>query len=214
VDSYPIPARAARAEINVRNSRFIASAAPAFSVGEAKDFIARVKTEFADASHNVSAYVVGHGASIISHCNDDGEPSGTAGRPALAVLSGSGIGDAAVVITRYFGGTKLGVGGLVRAYSDAVRAVLDILPRAKKVPTHTVLLVLPYSWVARLRRLVEQIGGQIVDEDFALDVTVTARFPTTAYPAFQEALSQASHGSLLAEIVETNFAIVPTPQGD
>ena len=106
--------------------------------------MARIKQEFADASHNVPAFVVGYGNAVTAHCNDDGEPSGTAGRPMLAVLQGSGLGDAAVVVTRYFGGTKLGTGGLVRAYGDAVRAVLEIAPRAEKVPTHTVMFGLPY----------------------------------------------------------------------
>jgi uncharacterized YigZ family protein len=213
MNHYPIPARETRAEIKVINSRFIATAAPVFSVEEAKAFVARIKTEFADASHNVPAYVVGHGASMIAHCNDDGEPSGTAGRPSLAVLSGSGLGDVAVVVTRYFGGTKLGAGGLVRAYSDAVRAVLEALPRAEKVPAHSVMLAIPYAWIERLRRLVEQSGGQIVDEQFAADVTVTAHFPIEAFPAFQEALSQASHGSLQAEIIETQTTIVPISKG-
>ena len=110
MNRYFIPARETRTEIIVVNSRFIATAAPAFTVDEAKAFVARIRAEFADASHNVPAFVVGHGSSVIAHCSDDGEPSGTAGRPALAVLQGSGLGDAAVV-TRYFGGTKLGTGG-------------------------------------------------------------------------------------------------------
>ncbi len=97
VERYLVPAREARTELKVVNSRFIASAAPAFSVEEAKVFIARVRKEFSDASHNVPAYIIGHGSSTISHCNDDGEPSGTAGRPALAVLQGSGLGDIVVV---------------------------------------------------------------------------------------------------------------------
>ncbi|MBN1146455.1 MAG: YigZ family protein [Anaerolineales bacterium] len=213
MDRYPIPARETRAEITVINSRFIATAAPVFSVGEAKAFIARIRAEFADASHNVPAYVIGHGASVTAHCNDDGEPSGTAGRPALAVLSGSGLGDTAVVVTRYFGGVKLGAGGLVRAYSDAVRAVLEALPRAEKVPAHSVMIAIPYAWVERLRRLVEQHGGQIIDEQFAADVTVSARFPVEVFPAFQEALSQASHGRLEAEIIETKITIVPISTG-
>ena len=73
--------------------------------------------------------MIGHGASTTAHCSDDGEPSGTAGRPALSVLQGSGIGDVVLVITRYFGGTKLGTGGLVRAYGDSVRNLLKVLPR-------------------------------------------------------------------------------------
>jgi uncharacterized YigZ family protein len=113
---YPVPLKEIRRELIVVNSRFVATLAPVMSVEEAKAFIARIRGEFSDASHNVPAYLVGGGDSLIEHCSDDGEPSGTAGRPALAVLKGSGLGDVAVVVTRYFGGTKLGTGGLVRAY--------------------------------------------------------------------------------------------------
>ena len=128
-----IPARETRAEIRVVNSRFIATASPVFTVDEAKAFTSRIKREFADATHNVPVYVIGHGASVIGHSRDDGEPSGTAGRPALTVLRWSGLGNVVVVVTRYFGGTKLGTGGLVRAYGEAVRAVLSVLPRAVQV---------------------------------------------------------------------------------
>jgi uncharacterized YigZ family protein len=203
-----IPAQPTRAEIEVLHSRFIASLAPAFSVEEARAFITSIKTEFADATHNVPLFVVGHGASVVAHCHDDGEPSGTAGRPALAVLQGSGLGDTAVVITRYYGGTKLGTGGLVRAYSDAVRAVLDITPRAAKIPTHTILLALPYTHLERVRLLVPAHGGQILEEEFAADITLTLRFRTEQFPPFQEALTQLSHGQLEAEIIETNPATI------
>ncbi|HID54218.1 MAG TPA: YigZ family protein, partial [Anaerolineae bacterium] len=80
-ERYPIPAAQARAEIEVKRSRFIATAVPAFTVEEAKAFIARIKKEFGDATHNVPAFIIGHGAAVTAHCNDDGEPSGTAGRP-------------------------------------------------------------------------------------------------------------------------------------
>ncbi len=199
-----IPAQETRAEITVVNSRFIATIAPVFSVEEAKTFIARIKAEFADASHNVPAFVIGHGASVTAHCNDDGEPSGTAGRPALAVLRGSGLGDAAVVVTRYFGGTKLGKGGLVRAYGDAVRAVLEIVPRAEKITTHTIMIAMPYSYFERIRLLISAHHGKIVDEDFAADVTITCGLAVEEFPAFQAALKDMSHGSLDAEIIETN----------
>lgn len=212
---YPIPAAETRAEIEVKNSRFIATAAPVFSVDEAKEFIKRIKQEFSDATHNVPAFVVGYGPSVTAHCNDDGEPSGTAGRPALAVLQGSGLGDVAVVVTRYFGGTKLGTGGLVRAYSDAVKAVLDVLPLAEKVPTHTVMLALPYNLFERVKLLVEAWNGRVLDETFAADITLTIQFVVDKFPGFQEALVELSHGSLEAEIVETNEAtIMPLPHND
>lgn len=207
--AYPIPGRETRAEIKVVNSRFIASLAPAFSVEEARDFIARIKEEFADASHNVPAFVIGHGSSVITHANDDGEPSGTAGRPALAVLAGSGLGDVAVVVTRYFGGTKLGTGGLVRAYSDAVRAVLEITPRAERVQTQTLMIAIPYSWVTPLRLLITAHQGEVLDEAFAGDVTTTVRFRNEDVEPFQQALTGASHGSLSGEVVESGEVIMP-----
>lgn len=205
---YPVPAEEARVEIKVKNSRFIASAAPVFSVDEAKAFVARIKSEFSDASHNVPAYQVGFGPSTIAHCSDDGEPSGTSGRPALAVLQGSGFGDIAVVVTRYFGGTKLGTGGLVRAYGDAVRELLAVLPRAEKVPTHTVMLSLPYSLYEQLKLLVAEWNGRLLDEVFAADITLTIQFTVERFDGFQDALRELSHGSLEAVIVETNEATI------
>jgi uncharacterized YigZ family protein len=200
---YPVPASEIRRELTISNSRFISSLAPVFSVDEAKAFIQRIKAEFPDASHNVPVYLIGHGASEIAHCSDAGEPSGTAGRPALAVLRGSGLGDVAVVVTRYFGGTKLGTGGLVRAYSEAVRLVVEAVTRAEKVLTHTVMLVFPYTYLERVRLLVAAQEGKVLDEDFAADVTLTAQLRVEKLAAFQDSLSELTNGKVLAEIVET-----------
>lgn len=205
---YPIPAGESRAEIRVSNSRFIATLAPVFSVEEARAFIARIREEFADATHNVPAYVVGHGAAVIAHCNDDGEPAGTAGRPALAVLQGSGLGDAALVVTRYFGGAKLGTGGLVRAYGDAARAVLEQAPLAEKVATQTLMIAVPYALFEQVRLLTSAHRGQILDEEFAADVTVTARFVREEVAGFQAALLELSNGSLEAEVVASDEATI------
>jgi uncharacterized YigZ family protein len=205
---YPIPARETRTEIQVLNSRFIATAAPVFTVDEARAFVARIRAEFADASHNVPAFLVGHGSSVVAHCHDDGEPSGTAGRPALAVLGGSGLGDVAVVVTRYFGGTKLGTGGLVRAYGDAVRAVLEELPLAEKVTTQTVMVAAPYSFYERVRLAVDAHRGQVLDEDFAAEVTLTARFVLEQVAPFQAAIGEMSAGSLEAVVIETDEATI------
>jgi putative IMPACT (imprinted ancient) family translation regulator len=105
--TYAIPLGEIRREHVVVNSRFIATLAPVFSIDEARAFIGRIRKEFVDASHNVPAYIVGGGNTVSEYFSDDGEPSGTAGKPALAVLRGSSLGDVAVVITRYFGGTLL-----------------------------------------------------------------------------------------------------------
>jgi uncharacterized YigZ family protein len=195
--------------MTVANSRFIATLTPVFTVEQAKSFISTIRQEFADATHNVPAYLIGGGDSVIAHCSDDGEPSGTAGRPALAVLRGSGFGDIAVIVTRYFGGTKLGTGGLVRAYSDAVRLVVDVVPRAEKVTTHIVMITLPYRLFEKVRQVIATHHGLVIDESFSADVSITAQFPVDAFPTFQEALQELSAGSLQAEVVETRDLLMP-----
>jgi uncharacterized YigZ family protein len=205
---YPVPAEEICREILVVNSRFIASLAPAFTVEDARSFIHRIRQEYPDASHNVPAYLVGGGESVIAHCSDDGEPSGTAGRPALAVLSGSGLGDVVVVITRYFGGTRLGTGGLVRAYGGAVRQVVEAVPRAERIPTHTVMVALPYRLLERVRQSVGLHHGQILDESFTGDVTLTVLFPQEDLSAFQQSLQDLSAGSLQAELIESGERLV------
>ena len=206
---YPVPAVETRRELTVSNSCFISSLAPVFSVDEAKAFIQRIKTEFPDASHNVPLYIIGHGASEIAHCSDAGEPSGTAGRPGLAVLRGSGLGDVAMVVTRYFGGTKLGTSGLARAYSEAVHLVVDSVPRAEKVLTHTLMLAFPYTYLERVRLLVAAQDGKVLDEYFAADVTLTARLTVEKLPAFQASLSELTNGKVQAEVFETKQILIP-----
>jgi uncharacterized YigZ family protein len=209
MDAYLVPASKTQAEIKVKNSRFIATIGPVFSVAEAKAFVATIRAKYTDTTHNVPAYLIGHGASILAHCSDDGEPSGTAGKPALSILRGSGLGDIAVVVTRYFGGTKLGKGRLVRAYGQSVRSVLEVTPRAQKVTCHTIMIAAPYNWYERLKLSLLRYQGRIIDEEFSTDVRVSARISLDDFPAFQVALNEASHGSLQAEIIETGVDLIP-----
>jgi uncharacterized YigZ family protein len=206
---YPVPAVEIRREFTISNSRFISTLAPAFSVDEAKVFIQRIKAEFHDASHNVPLYIIGHGDSEIAHCTDAGEPSGTAGRPALAVLRGSGLGDVVVVVTRYFGGIKLGTGGLVRAYSEAVRQVVEAVPRAEKILTHTLMLAFPYTYLERVRLLVAEQNGKVLDESFTADVALTAQLRVENLSAFQSSLSELTNGRVQAEIIENKEVLMP-----
>jgi uncharacterized YigZ family protein len=198
------PARLARREIRVVNSRFIATAAPALTTEEAKSLIARIRQEFPDATHHVPAFIIGHGNSVVTHCHDDGEPSGTAGRPVLAVLRGSGLGDIVLVVTRYYGGTKLGTGGLVRAYGDAAREVLEILPRARKMATHTCALDVPYPAFERVRRLIASQEGALIHQDFGVEVTLQVRIAVADFERFAEALKNALGGPAAIRILETN----------
>jgi len=194
---YPIPASQARVEEVISRSRFITTAGPAGSVEEARAFIARVRNEFADATHNCYAYVVGPpGSTAQVGMSDDGEPSGTAGRPMLVVLLGSGIGDIAVVVTRYFGGTKLGTGGLVRAYSGGVKAVLAVLPLAEKMALATLRVRGPYAWITPIARLLPAFEARIRSQNYAADVTWEIEVPEERLDSLAAALTDLTHGEI------------------
>jgi uncharacterized YigZ family protein len=206
---YSVPLTETRREHLVANSRFIATLAPAFSIDEARAFMTRVKKEFADATHNVPVYIIGGGNTVTEYFSDDGEPAGTSGRPALAVLRGSGLGDVALVITRYFGGTLLGTGGLVKAYTESAQLVINSVGRGRRVPVHVVMLVIPYKLLERVRLLSARHRGETLGEDFAADITTTVQIPVTDFEAFQLDLRELSAGKLQAEVIETKETIMP-----
>ena len=205
---YLIPLYEIRREQVVINSRFIATLAPVFSTEAARNFISRIKREFADASHNVPAYIIGGGNTVTEYFSDDGEPPGTAGRPALTVLRGSGMGDVAVVITRYFGGTLLGTGGLVKAYTESTQRVVNDVGRGRRIPVHVAMAVIPYNLLERVRLVVTRNRGEVLEEDFAADITMTLQFPVESFNLFQNELRELSAGKLVAEIIESREKIV------
>lgn len=204
-----VPLEAARAEITVVNSRFIASLSPASSVEEARAFISSIKAEFPDATHNVPAFIVGGGNSYTEYCSDDGEPSGTSGRPLLAVLRGSGLGDVAVVVTRYFGGTLLGTGGLVKAYSEAGKAVLAKTRRAGLVEVCRLEFAMAYGLFDRVRIVAADCGASIVSEGFAEEVSLAVEIPMDGREAFESRLRELSAGAITPRPAGTRVARVP-----
>ena len=206
--NYLVPLTEIRREQKVVNSLFIATLAPAFSIDEARAFMKRIREEFADASHNVPVYIIGGGNTVTEYFSDDGEPSGTSGKPALAVLRGSGLGDAAMVITRYFGGTLLGTGGLVKAYTEAAQSVVNIVERGQRVPVNVAMMAIPYNLLERVRLLVIKNQGKVLGEDYAGDITVTLQFPVENYEAFQKDMREISAGKIQAEVIETKEEIV------
>lgn len=206
--TYSIPLNEIRREHVVVNSKFIATLAPVFNTEEARAFIARIKKEFADATHNVPAYIIGGGNTVTEYFSDDGEPSGTAGRPALTVLRGSGLGDVAVVVTRYFGGTLLGTGGLVKAYTESTQLVVNAVGRGQRVPVHVALLAIPYNLLERVRLMVKRNHGEVLGEDFAADITMTLQFPVDSFDAFQNEMRELTAGKLTAEVIESTEKIV------
>lgn len=198
-DTYPIPAGFARTELRIVNSRFIGSAEYTPTVEKARAFLAHVRSDYPDATHHAYAYLVGHGASVTAGMSDAGEPSGTAGRPMLAVVRGSGLGDITVVVTRFFGGTLLGTGGLVRAYSDTTKAVLDITPRTKWVEMQTMLIQIDYHSYTAVRALLEKCEATSIIEDFAAEITLTVTLPAEYCDACQAMLTSMTAGQ--AEVV-------------
>jgi uncharacterized YigZ family protein len=206
--SYLVPLTEIRREQTVVNSRFIATLAPAFSIDEARTFMKRIRTEFSDATHNVPVYIIGGGNTVTEYFSDDGEPSGTSGKPALTVLRGSGLGDAVLVITRYFGGTLLGTGGLVKAYTEAAQSVANTVERGRRVPVHVAMTAIPYNLLERIRLLVSKNHGKVLGEDYAGDITLALQFPVENYEAFQADMREISAGKIQAEVIETKEEIV------
>jgi uncharacterized YigZ family protein len=199
-----VPAARFHHESWVKNSHFIASISPSFTVEQARAFIAEISQMYSDASHHVPAYIIGFGSSIIEHASDAGEPAGTAGRPALSVLKGSGLGDTVLVITRYFGGTKLGTGGLVKAYSQAARYAVEQVPKAEKINTHRVSLFCHYGVYDQMMRLITSLHGFNLEQDFTDRVKLQLSLPSTAMDHFRKSALDLTKGSADIEILAKN----------
>jgi len=200
---YRIPAQRRRVEEEIKRSRFITTVAYTPSVESARAYINEVSTEFSDASHNCWAYLVGPPASTAQvGMSDDGEPHGTAGRPMLTVLSHSGIGDLCAVVTRYFGGTLLGTGGLVKAYSGGVQLVLADLPTIERVPKSRLEVIIDYSTITLFKRMWPDYEVEMIGEEFAVDATFRVQLPIERVDAFSEAITTLTNGLALIELID------------
>ena len=195
-------------ELIEKKSRFIATTRPVETEEEALAFLAEMKKKYWDATHNCSAFVIGD-RQQIQRCSDDGEPQGTAGRPMLDVLLGEDIHNMAVVVTRYFGGTLLGTGGLVRAYSHTAKIAVD----AGGIITMKLCKVLKvccdYNFYGRLNSLIPECGGAIDNADFADTVTVTFKMPTDDVDNFEKKLVDLSFGKFKSEEIGEVFEAMP-----
>ena len=192
---YPIPAQRFRSEIEVERSRFITSVQEVCSAEEAQAFIADVKAEYPDANHNCWAYLIGPpGSSDRIGLSDDGEPHGVAGRPMLTCLQHSGLGDTAVVVTRYFGGVKLGKGGMVKAYTAAVQTALDQLPRGQRIAWCELNATFDYALVTPLERRLPEYEVEILATDYAEKVNVRLRLPKEREAEFRRMFEDLSAG--------------------
>ncbi len=163
MQSYKTIFREADAEIVINKSRFIGYACPIKSESEAQEFIEKIKKEHRMATHNVPVYILGNNHSVQKY-SDDGEPSGTAGLPILNMLKNEGITDIAIVVTRYFGGIKLGTGGLVRAYTQSAKEVLDVAKVIQMVKYQHLKLNLSYANSEKVKYFIEKNSEYLVDD--------------------------------------------------
>lgn len=200
-DRYIMLSKGAQAELVEKKSRFIATVRPVASEDEAVAFIDEMKKKYYDARHNCSAFVIGSKGEL-TRSSDDGEPSGTAGRPMLEVLTGSGIRNIAVVVTRYFGGVLLGTGGLVRAYSGAVKMALEQCETITRRYGVQLLIRTDYNGVGKIQYLLGSRNVVIQDSVYAADVEMTVLVPIEEYDRLCKELVEATNGRVGLEEIE------------
>lgn len=193
-------------EIIEKKSRFIASVFPIKNEDEALEMIERTRKNHFNAAHNCFAYITGEN-NELERCSDDGEPSKTAGRPMLDVIQSEGIHNVAVVVTRYFGGTLLGTGGLVRAYQAAVKEGLNNSIIIEKRLAKKCSVLTDYNGIGKLKYNAGTMGLHIIDTEYTDTVTVTILLPWEKQGEFYKKIQEASNGKAqISEICEMYYA--------
>ncbi|MCY7294463.1 YigZ family protein [Alteromonas sp. a30] len=194
---YLIPASSHIFEEEIKKSRFITYIAHTPSVEAAKAFVESIKEKHKDARHNCWAFVASRPEdSTFWGCSDDGEPSGTAGRPMLAQLSGSGVGEITAVVTRYFGGVKLGTGGLVKAYGGGVKQALATLPTIEKIAQDNITLQCGYEQISLVEHLCQEFSADILSRDYSDSLSMTLSLDARQTADLKEALINKSAGQI------------------
>ncbi len=182
------------AEIKVKGSRFIGLALPTGNVAEAQDFIRTSEKKFHDATHHCYAYrIIAHGQ-LIERANDAGEPGGTAGPPILSVLSGQNLFNLCVIVVRYFGGTKLGKGGLARAYGEATRTVLDQCTMVTHYDFSLLVLRFPYEGIGNVMHVVNQWKALVESSAYGQEVELSVKLPRSTVEAFKQKIIEVTSG--------------------
>ena len=204
-DNYRVLLSGGEGEIVEKKSRFISTIRKCETEEEAVAFIEEMKKKYWDARHNCSAFIIGSRGEL-TRCSDDGEPSGTAGRPMLEVLAGSGIRNIAVVVTRYFGGTLLGTGGLVRAYTTATARALEA---AEVVTVRSVValdVTVDYGLYERADLLIKAAGGKLAEPEFTDKVTLRWQMPEHTEGPLLTQLQELTRGTANVTVSEPFYA--------
>ena len=192
-DEYFTPASAAEAEIKIKGSKFIARIVPVMSKGEAEEVYAALKKKYYDATHNCFAYRINE---QVFRYSDDGEPSGTAGKPIYQILEAACLNEVLCVVTRYFGGTKLGTGGLIRAYSEAAKQALDNTKIKTKIYTKLVKITFSYDLENLVRKTINEFGARIGYADYSDHIEMRVQVPLSKHELFGARLTELSNSTI------------------
>ena len=195
VFSYRTFAGRSRTKIAVGACRFFASISPCETEEEARTFISLVKEELPGATHHAYAYRLGTGVDILARCSDDGEPALTAGQPMLAVLEKENLTNAVLVGTRYFGGVKHGVGGLIRAYRSCAQAGVEEAVICEKEPEEVFLVTVPYDYVGGVLKEIEARGGKVAGSQYLHNVQISVLLPLKEKEDFFKRVGELSRGT-------------------
>jgi len=193
--AYQILAAPVSATLEEKRSEFIALLLPVKNRGDAVDALAKIHTDYPGANHYCWAYILGNAHQPQSQAfSDDGEPAGTAGKPILNVLTHRHAGDTLAVVVRFFGGIRLGAGGLVRAYSGAVSQAVDLATWQQVVPTRTLRITTGFAHEDRVRHCLSQQGYNVTDSEYASDVVLTVNAPLTGIALLSDMLQRITAG--------------------
>ncbi|MBM7345950.1 IMPACT family protein [Pantoea coffeiphila] len=197
MEAWEVPAESCSYSEEIKKSRFITLLAHTDGVEAARAFVQQIKQEHPTARHHCWAWVAGApDDSQKLGFSDDGEPSGTAGKPMLAQLMGNNIGEITAVVVRYYGGIQLGTGGLVKAYGGGVQQALRLLTRKIKVPMLNFLLVCDYAQLGDIERMIARFDGLLLNSEFLQNITLTLALPHAQVADFSKNLSDFSRGLL------------------
>ncbi|MEV6422527.1 YigZ family protein [Streptomyces sp. NPDC051662] len=204
-EQYRTVARAGVHETEINRSRFICALAPVATEEEAREFVARIREEHPTATHNCFAYVIGADASV-QKASDDGEPGGTAGAPMLQMLTRREVRYTAAVVTRYYGGVKLGAGGLIRAYGGVVGEALDAVGTLTRQRFRLATVTVDHQRAGRLENDLRATGRAVRDVRYAEAVTIEIGLPDSEIPAFRAWLADTTAGTAVLELGGETFA--------
>lgn len=207
-ENYITVGSSANAEILINKSRFIGHAARAETEAEAIAFIDSIKTKHRQATHNCSAYIIGEHDSI-QKANDDGEPSGTAGVPMLEVLKKQGLKDTVLVVTRYYGGIKLGGGGLIRAYGKSASEAIAASGVVERRLHHLMKVSIDYTWLGKMENEIRQSDYPLAGIDYSDAVVLSIHVPVEKEQQFIDWINELTNGQAEIESAHSEFLEFP-----